>query len=238
MHRATVVTLLILCSTLPGWGQGASTSAPPERMETISVVGVGRSHQAPDRVVFTVGVTTLAATVAAAVNENNTKAKSITSSLKNLGVADEAIRTSNFSIQPQYEYQEGKRPRITGYQVSNSLTVREDAAADVGKLLQSAVDAGANEVGQVFFTVHDPTRGRDAGLRAAFMDARAKAELLAKAAARSLGRALSITEGAVPQPPQPLPFFKSVAREAQMDVPIEPGTEEVQFTVSAVFELR
>jgi len=99
------------------------------------------------------------------------------------------------------------------------------------------VDAGANSVSGLSFTVSDPARGRDAALQAAYADARAKAEVLARAAGRTLGRAVTIAEGGGVRPPIPYAFeAKAMSRPA--DVPIEVGTEEVSFTVSVVFELR
>ena len=88
------------------------------------------------------------------------------------------------------------------------------------------------------FEVSDPTRGRDEGLRAAFNDAKAKASLLAAAAGRTLGRALTINEAVIPQQP-PIPRVMAMRAEAQQqEVPVEAGTQELNFTITATFELR
>jgi len=92
----------------------------------------------------------------------------------------------------------------------------------------------------VSFTISDPARGRDAGLRAAFANARAKAEVLAGAAGRTAGRALSITEGGAPELPVPRPMFRGGAvmnATVAQAAPVETGSEEMVFTVSVVFEL-
>lgn len=220
----------------------AAAQTPPTREpaapETVSVSGTGRVELTPDRAAFTVGVQTVAPTVAAALQENNTRVAAIIAALKRLGAVDRDIRTSQMSIYPQQDHQPPSRlPRITGYQVSNSVTVTRDDPAAVGKFLQAAVDAGANSVSGVGFTVSDPTRGRETALRAAVADARAKAEVLAQAAGRSIGRALTISEGGFTRPPVPMPY--AMKMEAQVsEVPIATGTEEVSFTVSVVFELR
>jgi len=91
------------------------------------------------------------------------------------------------------------------------------------------------------FEVSDPARGRDTGLRAAFEDARAKAALLAQAAGRTLGRAVMISEG-VERGSQPYPVATRAmameARVANADVPVESGSQDVVFQVTATFELR
>jgi len=229
--------LAVLAVTLLAVPAAAQAPAAPGAADTVSVNGTGRVELTPDRAVFTVGVQTMAPSVAAAAQENNARASAIITALKRLGAADRQIRTSQVSIYPQQEQQGGRAPKIVGYQVSNSITVTHEDPAAVGKLLQAAVDAGANSVSGVGFTVSDPARGRDGALQAAFGDARAKAEVLARAAGRTVGRALSIVEGGAVRPPVPMQYeMKTMSRSA--DMPVEPGTEEVRFTVSVVFELR
>jgi uncharacterized protein YggE len=221
----------------------AQTPAPPvprepAAVETVSVSGVGRATLTPDRATFSVGVQSVSTTVAAAVQENNTRVASVVAALRKLGATDQEIRTSHVSIYPQQDHQQGKAPRITGYQVSNTVTVTRGNPAEVGKFVQAAVDAGANTVSGVNFTVSDPARGREGALQAAFADARAKAEVLAKAAGRSVGRAVSITEGGAVSPAPPYPMARMAMMEAKVDVPVEPGAEELSFAVSVIFELR
>lgn len=217
----------------------ADAQAPPAAAaaETVTVSGTGRVELTPDRATFSVGAQTTAPTVAAAVQENNARVAAIVAALKRLGATDREIRTTQVSIYPQQEVANGRAPKVVGYQVSNSVTVTRDDPAAAGKFLQAAVDAGANSVSGLSFTVSDPTRGRDAALQSAYADARAKAEVLARAAGRTLGRAITIAESGGVRPPVPYAFeAKAMGRSAE--VPIEAGTEEVSFSVSVVFELR
>lgn len=209
--------------------------------ETISVSGTGRSSVAPDRFSFTVGVQTIASTVDEAVNENNRRTANVIAALKKAGATEKDIRTANFSIYPQQDYSQGQLPKILGYQVSNSITVTRTQVGEAGKLLQIAVSAGVNTSSGINFEVSDPAKGRDTGLRAAYDDARAKATVLAAAANRTLGRALTISEGTQVTPPMPYPMpQRAMAMEAKIaqDVPVEAGTQEMSYTVSVVFELR
>ena len=233
-NRLAILAACLLAAPAAAQPPPVRDAPPPE---TVSVSGTGRVELVPDRAVFTVGVQTAGPTVAGALQENNTRAAGIIAALKRLGAADREIRTSQVSIYPQQDVQRGSAPRITGYQVSNTITVSRDDPSMVGKLLQAAVEAGANSVSGVGFAVSDPARGRDAALQAAIADARAKAETLAKAAGRTIGRALTIAEGGFTRPPGPMPY--AMKMEAQVsEVPIATGTEEVSFTVSVVYELR
>jgi len=241
-HWIQAAPLLLLTSL--AFAQSSSTTAPrePALEETVSVTGEGRVSLAPDRVMFTAGVETIAATAEEAVRLNNTKVAAVIAALKKAGAADREIRTSNFSLYPQQEYVENRRPRVTGYQAVNQVTLTRDEITGIGKYLQSAVDAGANNVSGLAMIVRDPQKGRNEGLKMAFEDARAKATLLAQSAGRSLGRALAITEGTGIAPPRPM-YGKMVMAQAMesrvaQDVPVETGSQEITFAVSVIFEMR
>ena len=207
--------------------------------QTVSVTGVGRVTLTPDRATFTAGVQTVAPTLGAATQENGARMTAILAALKSAGATERELRTTGFSIYPQQAQQgEGRPLRIVAYQVSNAVTVTKDDPAAVARLLEVAVNAGANSVSGVTFTVSDPTRGRDSGLQAAFADARAKADVLAKAAGRAIGRALAITEGGAAQH-MPVPMMRMREQAMAMSaVPVESGSEELSFTVSVMFELQ
>jgi uncharacterized protein YggE len=230
MKRFLALATIILAAT------AIAQNAPPP-IESVTVSGNGRVTVAPDRYTFTVGVQTVSATVDDALRENNSRVSAVIAALKKNGAKESEIRTSNFSIYPQQDYQQGQLPRITGYQVHNSVTVTRDKVGDAGKLLQAAVSAGVNTSSGLQFEVSDPTRGRDEGLRAAFNDAKAKAALLASAAGRTLGRALYINEEGSSQPP-PIPRPMAMKAEIQQEVPVEAGTQELNFGITATFELR
>jgi uncharacterized protein len=230
-----------LLSAASAFAQPA-TQPPRESgfVETISVTGTGRATLTPDRFSFTSGVRTTAPTVEDAVNQNNTRVANVIAALKRAGATADEIRTSNFSIMPQQVYEQGQPPRVTGYEVMNSITVTKKDVAAAGRLLQVAISAGVNETSSLNFEVSDPARGRDQGLRAAFEDAHAKAALLAQAAGRTLGRALVITEGGQVAPqPRPMTVRAMAAPAAAMaQVPVESGTNELSYTVSVIFGLQ
>jgi len=240
-------TLAVAVATVLGAAAALVAQTPPgpapreaAAWQTVSVTGVGRVSLTPDRASFTVGVQTVAPSLGAATQENAARMTAIVAALRKAGATDRELRTTGLSIFPQQAAQEGKPPRVVAYQVSNNVTVTRDDVATVGRLLEAAVQAGANTVSGVSFSVSDPARGRDTGLQAAFAEAKAKADVLARAAGRSIGRALAITEGGAAMPPVPMPMYRhaEMAETASFAAPVESGAEEITFTVSVVFELQ
>jgi uncharacterized protein YggE len=235
MKRFLTILITMLCAA------GAFAQGPPPhaQVESVTVSGNGRATLTPDRFTFSVGVQTVAPTVDDAVTENNRRVQNVIAALKRAGAADKDIQTTNFNIYPQQEYGEGRLPRILGYQVNNSVTVRSTKIGDAGRLLGIAIAAGVNTSSGLNFEVSDPSRGREQGLKAAFDDAKAKASLLAQAAGRTLGRALLISEGTQPyNPPQPMMRAMAMEAKAAQDVPVEAGTQELAFAITVTFELR
>ena len=234
--------LSLALSTIAVTAAAQPATQPPREaasFETVSVTGTGRVTLTPDRFSFNVGVQTQAPSVEDAVNQNNSKVAAVIAALKKGGATDAEIRTTGFSIYPQQDFSQGQVPQILGYQVTNNVTVSRKQIGDAGRLLQAAISAGVNQASGIQFEVSDPTRGRDEGLKAAFNDARSKAAVLAAAAGRTLGRALSITEGGAAEPPRPMPGIRTMAMQAKVsEVPVEGGSQDLSFTVSAVFELH
>lgn len=227
--------LTLLCAV------SALAQTPPPLLETVTVTGTGKAKLTPDRYSFNVGVQTISTTVDDAVRENNDRVAAVIEALKKAGATAAEIRTSNFTIFPQQDYQQGKLPRITGYQVNNTVTVTRDKIGDAGKLLQAALNAGVNTSSGLQFLVSDPSRGRDEGMRAAFADAKAKATTLAQAAGRSVGKALTISEGV--EPSRPPVVYQAMAMAAgraaaNEEVPVESGTQEMSYTITVTFELK
>lgn len=238
--KAFRILMIVLTMALPVAAQNRVPPLASADPDTISVTGMGRVNLVPDRFSFNVGVQTTAPTVEEAVNQNNARIVAVIAALKKSGATSEEIQTSNFNIYPQQEYEQGKAPRVVGYQVSNSVTVTKKQIADAGRLLQVAIAGGVNQTSGLTFSVSDPARGRDQGLRSAFEDAKAKAALLAQAAGRTLGQAISIIEGSAPSmPPRPTPMVRSMMAKSEVsEVPVESGSDERSFTVSVIFTMR
>lgn len=236
---ALVIALVLGAATLgavlarPATTQAAQTTGNGI-VRQITVVGNGEVKITPDQATVQIGVQTEGATSSDAMTANNTQMAALIEQLKQLGIAEKDIQTSNFAISPTYGT-DGRA--VTGYQVNNMVTVTIRKIAQTGELLDKVVKAGANNVWGISFGIGDPTTLQSAARDAAIADARTRAEAMAKAAQGSVGQVLTITEnvGSVPQPVM-------MRAEAQADtanaVPIATGEQTVSAQVQITFELR
>ncbi|WP_235927777.1 SIMPL domain-containing protein, partial [Sandarakinorhabdus rubra] len=155
-------------------------------------------RQAPDTIRFNAGVVTDAPTAAAAVAANAARMAAVVAALKSAGVAAADIQTSSLSIAPQYRYEQGQAPAVTGYQARNSVTVKSSKLADAGKIVDAIVKAGANEVNGPMFSLADPEAALNAARTAAVAKARARAAVYAAAAGLTVKRIVSLSEAGAP----------------------------------------
>src|SRR5262245_26748382 len=178
-------------------------------LRTITMSGHGEMKAVPDQVQINAGVTSSAATAAAALSANTVRMKGVFDTLRKMGVPERAIQTINFSVSPQYTGgANNERPRLTGYQVNNEVSVRLDDVSKLGAALDALVTAGANQMNGINFSIREPAPLLEKARAAAVADARARAETYAKAAGVSLGPIQSINEGGA-EPPRPM--YRSMA---------------------------
>lgn len=204
----------------------------------LSVSGQGEARIAPDMATVQLGVTTQAATAAEAMRQNATQQGAVIAALKEAGIAEKDIQTSGLNLNPMMDYGENRAPQVTGYQASNMVAVRVVAIGDLGKVLDAIVSAGANEINGISFGRQDGADAEDEARRAAVADARHKAEVLAEAAGLSLGRLLSLQDGAAPDLPQPMMRMAADAAPVPEAVPVQAGELAMGATVQMVYALR
>ncbi len=226
-------------------GRPRSTAAAPDAsfVRQITVVGQGETTAVPDTAIVQLGVQTEAETARDALTENNAATEALIAKLKELGVADRDIQTSSFNIWPRYDEKprdqenEENGNRIIGYQVTNMVTVKIRNLDQTGELLDQVVDAGANNVSGISFTIDDPAALEQEARNQAIADARSRAAAMAQASGVTLGQILAITEN-VGSPP-PMPYREAMpAAAADAAVPIEPGEQSIVAQVQVSFELR
>jgi uncharacterized protein YggE len=161
--------------------------------------------------------------------------------LKKDGIAARDLQTSGLSIQAQYAYPQNedgtpKPPVLTGYAVSNSLTIRIRDIAKVGAIIDQAVTSGVNQGGDIRFTNEDPSKTVATARTEAVKDAVEKARTLADAAGVKLGRILEINESVNTDDPRPLQAMR-MAKEAADAVPVEAGENSYGVNVSMTFAI-
>ncbi len=219
----------------PGYGQG------------INVTGVGVVHATPDMAVLSLGVEGDAATV---VDARQIAAQAMDGTIKVLhdnGVQDQDIQTSYFNIQPQYTYEQvtqngiqTQRQRITGYRVTNTLTVKVHDLTSLGTIIDGAVQAGgdATRVNNISFTFSNASDLEQQARVLALQDALAKADTYAKALGATRGKLAYVAETSAPQYPKTALPMAAGAAAPEASTVIMPGQSDIQVTVQAVFNIQ
>jgi hypothetical protein len=215
----------------------AQTPAPDRR--TITVIGIGRASATPDIARVTLGMDVVNAKLSTALTEVNKKTADIMAALEKAGVDKQDIRTAEFNVIPQQAYGPNGPGPITGYRVINTVRVTVRDMAQAGAVLDAAVNAGANTIQNLTFTIEDMTPTETAARKNAMTNAKAKAEELAAEAGATVGQVLTISE-VISGGPIPLMQMNAPAAEAigGGGVSIAPGMQDVNIQVQVVYEIE
>ncbi|BBX34015.1 LpqG protein [Mycolicibacterium mageritense DSM 44476 = CIP 104973] len=209
---------------------GPSTGGSGETRQ-VTVVGAGKVSGTPDTLTANVAMEFFAPDVSGALSQSSQRQQAVIDALVGSGVDRKDISTTQVSVQPQFTA-DGNTP--TGYRASNAIDVKiRDLGAASQKLALIANTGGdATRINSVNYSIEDDSDlVRDARARA-FDDAKNRAEQYAGLSGLDLGKVISISEesGSTP-PPTPMP------RMAMESVPVEPGQQTVNFSVTVVWEL-
>jgi uncharacterized protein YggE len=226
------------------------SSIQPSSYRSFYVTSQGKAVGVPDVAEFTFSVTTQGGTdLGTLQTQNTTAANKVIDFVKGDGVADKDIQTSGYDISPRYTACETAYssiapcppPTIVGYTVSQNVDVKVRDFTKIGDILAGVVKNGANTVSALQFTIDDPTSVEAQARADAITKAQAQAQAIAREAGFSVGRLLSVSTNNY----QPVyRYAKNMAAPAGLggaSVPtptIEPGSEEVQESVTLQYEIK
>ena len=264
MGRLVAFVLLSLASTAAAAQSTASVSISPlgPNSALLSLSAEGTSRRTPDVAVFNAGVVTQAVTASEALADNSRKMDRVIAALKRAGIAERDIQTQAISLQPRYSDPERdaqmlarttgrpytpptEAPKIIGYEARNSVQIRVRKLGEMGKIIDTLISEGANQVDGPSFTLDEPRGAMDEARREAIAVGRQRADLYAQATGMRVARLLSVSEGGgyypvqqaivvtgsrvgyggAPPPPPPPP------------APVSPGELNLGVSVSMQFEL-
>lgn len=225
---------------------GQYVASQPQRIKQeaeanreITVQGTGEVTAVPDVGKITLGVKTGTLQSAdAAMKDLTSKFNAVLAAVKDYGVAEEDIKATNVSVNPVYDYNDG-RQSLRGYEASESVEVKVRELEKMGGILAVATGEGVNQAGNVSFEIDDPAKLQLEAKKKAIDDARADAEELAESLGVKLGKvkSFSVSEG---NSPQPFYDLKSMAapegRGGGVEIPS--GSQDVTATVSVTYELK
>ena len=203
---------------------------------TIVVSGTGRVAVVPDVAELRLGVAVSRPSVEAARSAAAEAMAAILAAVVGAGVAQRDVRTTLVSVQPRYDYRDGKAPTLVGYDLTNIVEITARDLANLGAIIDGALSAGATSLDGLSFRVDDPREAERAARTAAVAEARSRAAVLAEAAGVAITGVTDIVEGG-PPPSWPQPKAARMLQAADAGTPVEAGTTEIEVTVTVTFRI-
>ncbi|HEY6057346.1 MAG TPA: SIMPL domain-containing protein [Candidatus Limnocylindrales bacterium] len=236
-----LAALLVVALGAPALGPRSTLavdSSGEAREHTITVGGSGRVLLAPDVADLRLGVSITRPTVREARDEAASAMSKVVAALKAAGIAARDIQTAVLSLQPVYDYNtNGKAPRLTGYQLTNVVSVTIRHLDRLAEAIDASIASGATTLEGVTFRVDDRTAAERQARSAAMADARSKADTLASAAGVSITGVSAINETSA-SIPTPMPYAGAAPDRAAVPTPVEAGTLEVSIDVTVVYVIK
>lgn len=215
-----------------------SVSVQAQDAPVLSVSGTGIAKMAPDQASLRLSVTTTGKSAQDTQAENASRMQAVIASVEALGVEPQYIETSLLEISPQYEYKNGVR-EIKGYVASNSVTVEIRDLIKVGRIADTALANGANQIDDLSFSLREPESIQQEALRLAILDARSKAEVMARALGHAIVglKLVSETTNSYQMRNYSLPMLAEAKADSSVATPVQPGELEVTAEVHIEFLL-
>ena len=248
--KVGIVVLIVLCLGIVSWSyynwRLAQNIVNPERI--ISFTEQGKVIAKPDIAKVSFSVITQGIEAAAVQTENNQKMQKVIDFVKKQGVADKDVQTTNYSLNPQYDYtwcQKSKddtrycSPKIIGYELTQSVEVKIRDFDKINTIIGGLSDAGANQISNISFSLDEPEDYKNQARIEALKKIEKRAQLLSKETSLRLGKIMSVSESGI----FPSPIYRDLkatvgSTEDLPSAPIETGTQEITVTLTVSYEIK
>jgi uncharacterized protein YggE len=240
MRKSIFVALALAGAALPAavMAQGVPTVAQPIAGTRLDISATGEVSRVPDIAIISAGVTTLDKSATGAIEQNAAQMARVRAALKRAGIADKDIQTSSFNLNPEYRYENNLPPVLTGYRVSNQVSVRFRDIKATGQILDALVAEGANQINGPSLTIDKPEQAMDEARVKAIAVGQARAELYARALGKRVVRLLSVSESGGYAVPPPMPMMRAQMADSAAKSVIDPGEQQISISVAMSFELQ
>ena len=227
---------MVISGALMFLGKG-QTGKGSGSQNTITFTGEGKVYTKPDIAFVDLSVVTQGSQVKSVQEANTKKMNKVIEFLKSFGIEDKDIKTTNYNLYPQYNYENNRIPQIIGYQITQTLNIKIRNLDKVGDILQGGVDVGINQVNSLYFGVENDDQVKEQARTMAIADAKKKAEKLAKELEVRLGKVTNFSENIYGYP---IPLYKGEygvgGGGASPD--IQTGENEVTVNVMITYEVK
>lgn len=242
-NRLFVAVIVLFIGALILWVSQAFyniKNLPGNYPREITVSAEGKAFATPDVALVRLGVTTEGIKVEKIVQDNTAKMNAILKEVKDLGVVEKDIQTTNYSLTPRYDYSERGERVFRGYTLNQEIRVKIRDFAKIGNVLEKSTSQGANLVSNLQFTVDDMDKVKESAKTDAIAKAKRQASLIAKETGLKLGNLKNVYENY----PYPTPIYgvgesgstmKAVSAEAPV---IQAGEQEITVQVNLVYAIK
>jgi uncharacterized protein len=211
----------------------------------LSVQGIGKISVTADQLEVSIGVKTTGATVKDVMNQNTEKMNAVKEKLNEIGIIDNEYKTAGFNLMPVWSYPPKKydpsyKRKIIGYSVANAYRVKTEKLNLAGKIIAECARVGANDIGNINFSVARPQKYRAEAIQLAVKNATEDADALASAAKQKIIKVLNISLNNfyVPVARMSNQMYLAEGASARVQsVPVTPGEISIEVTVSVIFEI-
>lgn len=233
----SIFILLLLFTKLIGPIPFSVNSTVTQKQTSFDVSAEGKVTTKPDVAFVNAGIRVQAQTVKLAQDQINAVISKVSASVKNLGVEEKDIQTTNYNINPDYDFTTGSQ-KIKGYSASTTLAIKVKDIDKINNVIDAATQSGANEISGINFDIDDKTKAENEARQKAVSEAKLKAENAAKIAGFKLGRIINYFE-TTNSPIQPIPYRATGAVDIMQNnkTQIEPGSSDVIITVTLSYEI-
>lgn len=239
-----VILFFVLLFVFAKWGPAINFKTTSQQTgQPFMVSGTGKVSVTPDIAKVNLGIEESGQSLKQVQDSVNKKSKNLVSKLKSLGVSEKDIKTTNYYVYPNYDYNNGTQ-KITGYRVSTSYEVTINDFDKVNDVLVLGPEVGSNIVGNVNFEINEETKKDklNEAREIAVKEAKEKANGLAKASGISLGKIINISEdmGGYPVRQYAVPMAAGIGLDSKSiaQPEIQAGETEINVTVSLSYEVR
>ena len=211
----------------------------PQGSRTIEVTGNGEAHVTPDVASLNLAIETHAPTAQQSAGQNAALAQKVVDALTKKLQSKGKVWTGGYSLYPEYnEPRPNEKPVVTGYRAENSITVETGEIGMLGGLIDTAIDAGANRINFLNFTLRDEPQARSKAIALAAKDAQAQAESLARSLGVKLGPVVKATTQAQERPMPVMRMGAMAMGSSGAPTPVQPNEVTVPATVSITYQIE
>lgn len=238
MIRNLTMAALLAAALAPALPAAAQVSEiPPLAGTRLDVTATGEVSRVPDIVRITAGVATQAPTAADALRQNAERMERVRAALARAGIADRDVQTLSLELGPVYRNGDYDRAEVIGYRAANALVIRFRQVSAAGPVLDALVAQGVTQINGPMLGFDHPEAALDEARTLAIGNARARADLYARALGMRVKRVVFVNEEGADQRPV-ASGLANMQSSTPVSTAIDPGGRNIQASVTVVFELE